>query len=90
MLVEEVVDIVLGLDGQIHTRQFVIILIWPMLVGRPEEVHLRMHLSHVSPSHVISLGSEIQFGMLRLIQVWHYLHLLVDVQEDVVARVVDE
>ena len=90
VLVEEVVDIVLGLDGKIHTRQFVIILIWPMLVGGAEQVHLRVYLSHVSPSHVVSLGSEIQFGMLRLIQVRHYLHLLVDMQEDVVARVVDE
>ena len=90
VLVEEVVDIVLGLDWQIHSRELMVILIWPMLKGSAEQVHLRVNLSHVSPSHVISLGSEIQFGMLRLIQIWHCLHLLVDMQEDVIARVIDE
>lgn len=61
VFVEEVMDVVLGLYGQINTRQLVVILIWSMLVGSPEEVHLRVYLSHVSPSHVVSLWSEIQF-----------------------------
>ena len=63
MLVEEVVYIILRLDGQINARQLMVILIRTMVVGSLEEVHLREHLPHVSPSHIISLWGEEEFGM---------------------------
>ncbi len=93
MLIEETVHLVLRLDGEIHAREQVIVGVGSGGVGLCKEQQFGLHLTHIAPTHLHALRQHMVAGTLHLPRSGMGIERFgpsVDVQENVVARVVEQ